>query len=52
MRRRVAFETPPYDVKLLALKFGLTPGQVRGLLLKCGPDRNRLAAEAIKLRHR
>jgi len=49
-RRRAAYETPPYEIKMLALEFGLTQGQVRGLLLKHGDDRAALAAAARALR--
>jgi hypothetical protein len=50
-RRKVATEVSPYDVKQLALKHGLTEGQIRGLLLRHGNDAETLAAEAMKLRH-
>jgi hypothetical protein len=49
-RRKVAFQTSPQEVKRLALKFGLTQGQIRGLLLKYWDDRARFEAEAVKLR--
>jgi len=49
-RRRAASETPPYEVKMLALEFGLTQGQIRGLLLKHGDDRAAFAAAAHALR--
>lgn len=49
--RKVAFFTSPHEVKRLALKYGLTQGQIRGLLLKYWNDRDRFAAEAVKLRN-
>jgi hypothetical protein len=51
-RRRKASEASPLEIKLLAAQHGLTAGQVRGLLFKCGGDRARLAEEAVKLRQR
>lgn len=48
--RKVALQTAPQEVKRLALQYGLTQGQIRGLLLKWGHDRERFAAEAVKLR--
>ena len=49
-RRKVALEISPIDVKLLALRFGLTQGQVRGLLLQYADRPDDLAAAAEKLR--
>jgi hypothetical protein len=49
-RRRAVDQTSPYEIKLLALEFGLTQGQIRGLLLKHGDDRARLADAARTLR--
>jgi hypothetical protein len=49
-RRKVAFQASPHEVKRLALEYGLTQGQIRGLLLKYGYDREKLAVEAVKLR--
>ena len=49
-RRRAVDRTSPYEIKLLALEFGLTQGQIRGLLLKYGDDRPRLADAARNLR--
>jgi hypothetical protein len=49
-RRRAADRASPYEIKLLALEFGLTQGQIRGLLLKYGDDRASLAAAARNLR--
>ncbi len=51
-RRKAALEPSPVEIKLLALEHGLTAGQIRGLLLKCKGDRERLAEEAVKLRQR
>jgi hypothetical protein len=34
-RREASLEVSPIEIKLLALKHGLTAGQIRGLLLKC-----------------
>ena len=48
--RKVAVQTAPQEVKRLALKYGLTQGQIRGLLVKFGYDREVFAAEAVKLR--
>ena len=48
--RKVAFQTAPQEVKRLALQYGLTLGQIRGLLLKWGHDRERFTAAAVKLR--
>jgi hypothetical protein len=48
--RRVAFQTAPREVKRLALEYGLTQGQIRGLLLRFGYDHALFAAAAIKLR--
>jgi hypothetical protein len=49
-KRTAAFQTSPVQVKLLALEYGLTPGQIRGLLAKYGDDREKFAEEAAKLR--
>ena len=51
-KREVAFQASPVQVKLLALEYGLTPGQIRGLLSKYGDDRKKVAEEAAKLRQR
>jgi hypothetical protein len=51
-KRTAAFQTSPVQVKLLALEYGLTPGQIRGLLSKYGDDREKFAEEAAKLRER
>ena len=51
-KRQVAFQASPVQVKLLALEYGLTPGQIRGLLSKYGDDRKKVAEEAAKLRQR
>jgi outer membrane translocation and assembly module TamA len=48
--RSVAFQTAPQEVKRLALEYGLRQGQIRGLLLKYGYDRELFAAAAVKLR--
>jgi hypothetical protein len=49
-RRKAALEPSPLEIKLLAQKYGLSAGQIRGLLLKCEGDRKRLAEEAVRLR--
>ena len=40
------------EVKELALRYKLLPGQVRGLIARYGMDRAKLDAEAERLRHR
>jgi hypothetical protein len=49
-KRTAAFQASPMQVKLLAVEYGLTPGQIRGLLSKYGDDRKKIAEEAAKLR--
>jgi hypothetical protein len=49
-RRKIALEISPIDIKLLALRFGLTQGQIRGLLLQYADRPDDLAAAAEKLR--
>jgi hypothetical protein len=49
-KRPAAFQASPVQVKLLALEYGLTSGQIRGLLSKYGDDREKIAVEAKKLR--
>ena len=51
-KRTAAFQTSPLQVKLLALEYGLTPGQIRGLLSKYGDNGEKFAEEAAKLRQR
>jgi len=40
------------EVKALALKYKLLPGQIRGMIARIGMDAKKLAAEADRLRHR
>jgi hypothetical protein len=51
-KHTAAFQASAVQVKLLAVEYGLTPGQIRGLLSKYGDDRKKIAEEAAKLRKR
>jgi hypothetical protein len=42
----------PLEIKNLAIRFRLTQGQVRSLLIACGRDRQRLEQAADQLRNR
>ena len=50
--RRTLAAITPIEIKLLSLQYGLTQGQVRGLLMKCGNDLAKLKAAAERLRNR
>ena len=50
--RRVTAEAPPMKIKLLSLQYGITQGQVRGLLMSCGNDRAKFQVAAERLRKR
>jgi len=42
----------PLEIKNLSIRFRLTQGQVRSLLMACGRDRQRLERAADRLRNR
>lgn len=50
--RRTVAETSPIQIKLLSLRYGITQGQVRGLLMSCGNDQAKFQAAAERLRKR
>ena len=50
--RRTLAHVTPIEIKLLSLQYGLTQGQVRGLLMKCGNDLAKFKAAAERLRNR
>jgi hypothetical protein len=50
-RRRVT-EIDPREVKRLSLQYGLTQGQVRGLMMEHGEDPAKFAEAAETLRRR
>jgi hypothetical protein len=50
--RRTLAAITPIEIKLLSLQYGLTQGQVRGLLMKCGNDLAKFKAAAERLRNR
>jgi len=49
-QREVATAADPFEVKGLALTYKITPGQVRGLLLKYGRDWLKFDRAAAALR--
>jgi len=51
-KRRSVTTMDPLEIKKLSIRFRLTQGQVRSLLMACGRDGQRLEQAADRLRNR